>query len=377
MATASNRTDHVTRVAARFAPQANKTLYAAAGSPPEVDVLVATDVLAEGLNLQDSNQLINYDLHWNPVRLIQRAGRVDRLGSEAERIYVRNFLPTRAGEEHLGLEECLQRRIAEIHELVGEDAPVLRPEEQLNEQGMLTVYGDPKRAPALEEEEESLLDSPWDEVESMLRGLQETDPNEYQRIVALPDGIRCGKWADEEGLMVALADEQGYVRAHVYDTDGSERVLGVRELLKRVETTREESAAPLPDWYRDRLQTAVGKAELIYRRSAQSQGEVQQTAERRWAREELTRLRPEDAEPQTVERLYELVGGPLSSQQLARLRQLKTSRTTPAGLVDELEEWLAVLPGLAEAGVGEGQAVVAGAPFVLCSEALVEKGHDA
>ena len=56
-------------------------------------MVIATDVLAEGLNLQDCDNIINYDLHWNPVRLIQRFGRIDRIGSEHELIFGFNFLP--------------------------------------------------------------------------------------------------------------------------------------------------------------------------------------------------------------------------------------------------------------------------------------------
>ena len=57
--------------------------------------MIATDVLSEGLNLQDCNKIVNYDLPWNPVRLIQRFGRIDRIGSEHDVVYGFNFLPER------------------------------------------------------------------------------------------------------------------------------------------------------------------------------------------------------------------------------------------------------------------------------------------
>ena len=57
----------------------------------EIDVLIATDCISEGQNLQDCDFLINYDIHWNPVRIIQRFGRIDRIGSKNERIQLVNF----------------------------------------------------------------------------------------------------------------------------------------------------------------------------------------------------------------------------------------------------------------------------------------------
>ena len=60
----------------------------------EIDLLIATDCISEGQNLQDCDTLINYDIHWNPVRLIQRFGRIDRIGSKNENIQLVNFFPS-------------------------------------------------------------------------------------------------------------------------------------------------------------------------------------------------------------------------------------------------------------------------------------------
>src|SRR5208337_5634636 len=99
----------------------------------EITLLVATDVLSEGLNLQDGDKIINYDLHWNPVRLIQRFGRIDRIGSEHDVVYGFNFLPETGIERHLQLTQKLHNRIQEIHDTIGEDSAILDSTEQLNE----------------------------------------------------------------------------------------------------------------------------------------------------------------------------------------------------------------------------------------------------
>ncbi len=83
------------RIVERFAPIASGHPELA-GSDEEVDILVATDVLSEGQNLQDCGVLINYDLHWNPTRMVQRAGRIDRLGSLFDTLTIYNMFPERA-----------------------------------------------------------------------------------------------------------------------------------------------------------------------------------------------------------------------------------------------------------------------------------------
>ncbi len=100
------------KVVGRFAPKANPE-YEFVGGESELNTLVATDVLAEGLNLQDCDKIINYDLHWNPVRLIQRFGRIDRIGSDYDKIYGFNFLPETGLDKNLGLKEKLHNRIQE------------------------------------------------------------------------------------------------------------------------------------------------------------------------------------------------------------------------------------------------------------------------
>ena len=73
----------------------------------EIDILIATDCISEGQNLQDCDYLINYDIHWNPVRIIQRFGRIDRLGSHNEKIQLVNFWPTKDLDNYINLKAHL------------------------------------------------------------------------------------------------------------------------------------------------------------------------------------------------------------------------------------------------------------------------------
>lgn len=78
----------------------------------EIDILIATDCLSEGQNLQDSDLVINYDIHWNPVRLIQRFGRIDRIGSINTKVKAVNFWPTKSYDEYLDLADRITYRMA-------------------------------------------------------------------------------------------------------------------------------------------------------------------------------------------------------------------------------------------------------------------------
>lgn len=78
----------------------------------EIDILIATDCISEGQNLQDCDCLINYDIHWNPVRIIQRFGRIDRIGSRNEKIYMFNFWPTKDLDNYITLKERVEARMA-------------------------------------------------------------------------------------------------------------------------------------------------------------------------------------------------------------------------------------------------------------------------
>ena len=81
-------------------------------SEPEVDLLIATDCISEGQNLQDCDTVLNYDIHWNPVRLIQRFGRIDRIGSRNPSVHMHNYWPTDDMEVYLKLENRVQARMA-------------------------------------------------------------------------------------------------------------------------------------------------------------------------------------------------------------------------------------------------------------------------
>lgn len=96
----------------------------------EIDILIATDCISEGQNLQDCDYLINYDIHWNPVRIIQRFGRIDRIGSRNECIQLVNFWPDLTLDEYINLKARVETRMKIVDMTATGDDNILSPEEK-------------------------------------------------------------------------------------------------------------------------------------------------------------------------------------------------------------------------------------------------------
>ncbi len=106
----------------RFAPESSE---APAGYGDDFDVMVTTDVLAEGMNLQQCRNIVNYDLPWNPMRLVQRHGRIDRIGSPPDDAYMRCFFPDARMDVLLELENRIREKVAQAAASVGIEHEVI------------------------------------------------------------------------------------------------------------------------------------------------------------------------------------------------------------------------------------------------------------
>jgi superfamily II DNA/RNA helicase len=226
-------------IVGRFAPNANPE-YRGTGNQPEIKTLIATDVLSEGLNLQDCNLIINYDLHWNPVRLIQRFGRIDRIGSTHDVVCGFNFLPEIGIESALGLRERLHQRIQEIHDTIGEDAAILDKTEQLNPESFYAIYEQNTGALAAQEDQDQIFD--LNEAEEMLRQLKQDDPAEYNRIVMLQDGIRARK-RSERAEYFALCQAGNYKQMVLANADGEIISRDISTILGVIRATRSKESS--------------------------------------------------------------------------------------------------------------------------------------
>jgi len=103
-----------------FAPISTEAIAA----EDRFDILVTTDVLAEGVNLQQCRHIMNYDVPWNPMRLVQRHGRIDRIGSQHARVFLRTIFPAQRLDQLLNLEQRIMQKIAMAAASIGVASPV-------------------------------------------------------------------------------------------------------------------------------------------------------------------------------------------------------------------------------------------------------------
>lgn len=165
------------------------------------DLLITTDVLAEGINLHRANVLVNYDLPWNPTRIMQRVGRINRVGTEFDRIYVYNFFPTAQTKEHMPLEERILEKLQAFHDTLGEDIKYLSEDEEVSSK---KLFKDLNKD--MDDEEEST--NPELAYLAIIRQIRDNDPELFNKIKRLPRKAKAGK----ESVFVSNTGTVGFIR---------------------------------------------------------------------------------------------------------------------------------------------------------------------
>ena len=184
----SRNNDNQAEIIARFSPQSNQAGRRAAARP--IRILLATDVVSEGQNLQDCHRVINYDLHWNPVKLIQRFGRVDRIGAAADTVYLHNMWPDTGIDETLSLTDRVGARIQSFHNVIGHDSQVLSPDERLNTEAMYRIYAQGE-LPERETDDPLAVGAATQNNIALLQRIRDNAPDLYAAAANLPDGLRA------------------------------------------------------------------------------------------------------------------------------------------------------------------------------------------
>lgn len=199
------------------------------------DLLITTDVLAEGINLHRANVLVNYDLPWNPTRIMQRVGRINRVGTEFDRIYVYNFFPTAQTKEHMPLEERILEKLQAFHDTLGEDIKYLSDDEEVSSK---KLFQDLNKD--IDDEEEST--NPELAYLAIIRQIRDNDPVLFDKVKRLPRKAKAGK----NSKLVADTGTVGFIRKGALKTfflsagDEDTRHLTFMEAIKYIQAEREE-----------------------------------------------------------------------------------------------------------------------------------------
>ena len=151
-------------------------------------ILVATEVLAEGVNLHRSNVVINYDIPWNPTRLIQRVGRVNRVDTKFDKIHTYTFFPTDEGNDLIKLREAAEAKIHAFIQMLGADARLLTEAEEIVSHDLFARWNSKKTITGEDENEETEL-----KFLTEIRTIRDRDPNLFERIKRLPKKARSSR----------------------------------------------------------------------------------------------------------------------------------------------------------------------------------------
>jgi superfamily II DNA or RNA helicase len=169
----------------------------------DFDILISTEVLAEGVNLHRANIVVNYDTPWNATRLMQRVGRLNRIGSSAPRIYIYNFYPTACVDDDIDLKKKAIMKLQAFHTALGEDSQIYSTEEEVDTFGLF------ERSPEEEEKDERLA------LLMELRAFRRDQPETFRRVAKLPARCRVGR-ADSRRALSTVAFIRNRLRDAFY-----------------------------------------------------------------------------------------------------------------------------------------------------------------
>ena len=157
-------------------------------------ILVTTDVLAEGISLHRANIIVNYDLPWNPTRIMQRVGRINRVGSKYQDIYVFNFFPTSQASKYMSLEDNIISKIQAFHDTLGEDFKYLSEDEEVESHGLFgkDLYSKLNSDEILEEDGNELDRSEIEYLQE-IRTIRDENIDLFEKIKMLPKKVRSAK----------------------------------------------------------------------------------------------------------------------------------------------------------------------------------------
>ena len=217
----------------------------------EFDILLTSDKLSEGFNLNRAGMVINYDIPWNPVRVIQRVGRINRISKKVfEELYIVNFFPTERGAELVKSREIASNKMFLIHNTLGEDAKIFDIDEEPTASGL---YHRIQQNPD-ELEEESFYTKALKEYYEIRKAY----PEIINKLESFPPRVKTAKGSQDEGLLVFYRKGRLYVNGVKYQKDKLEDYsLTLEEAIEKIKCPPDE---PSLDWNSERFWNAYEKA---------------------------------------------------------------------------------------------------------------------
>ncbi|MCL0028489.1 SWF/SNF helicase family protein, partial [Peptococcaceae bacterium] len=164
-------------------------------------ILISTEVLSEGVNLHRSNIVINYDIPWNPTRMMQRVGRINRIDTKFNKIYTFNFFPTIQSEDEIQLQKTAESKINAFLTLLGGDAAILTEGEPVSSHKLFNRLISKETISGEEEVEESEL-----KYLNIIKDIRDKNPQLFEKVKRLPKKARSAKQCNTDILVCESAN---------------------------------------------------------------------------------------------------------------------------------------------------------------------------
>ena len=213
-------------------------------------ILIATDALSEGINLHIASNLINYDLPWNPTRVMQRMGRINRVGSINSVLHTFNFFPRANVKEHLSLEDSIKHKVQMFHELLGEDSKIITEDEKPE---AYELYDFLMMANKLPDEIEMGTNALQMSFIQKLDDIMKNNKDLFERITNLPDKIRVARLSEDRSMVTFI--KQGLIKKFIINDGEAASEIEFEEAVKLLESDESDRAIQLPEDYYDLLDT--------------------------------------------------------------------------------------------------------------------------
>ena len=214
-------------------------------------ILVTTDVLAEGISLHRANIIVNYDLPWNPTRIMQRVGRINRVRTKFNDIYVFNFFPSSQVSENMTLEENISSKIQAFHDTLGEDFKYLSENEDVDTYGIFgkALYDKLNSDKVLEEEDfEEDISLKY---LNMIRDIRDNNEELFIKVKNYPKKIRSAKYLDNDGTITFF--RKGKIKRFFITNEEMTREIKFIEAIRYFECNENEKKAPISKFYYENL----------------------------------------------------------------------------------------------------------------------------
>lgn len=216
-------------------------------------ILVTTDVLAEGINLHRANTLINYDLPWNPTKVMQRVGRINRVGTTFDEINVFNFFPTSKSNNYLSLKDNIINKIKSFHKTFGEDSKFLSEDEEIESYNFIGEKLYEKLNENLNYAEEELGDSELKYL-CLLRNIRDNEKNLFEKIKKLPKKSRSSKSYEKLQKSVISFIKDGEIkRIYISDNNGITKEMSFEKAVQIMKCKENEKRIRIDEKYFDML----------------------------------------------------------------------------------------------------------------------------